>query len=251
MFDLNLFKCPLKECLFVSESVSEFASHWLNKHVVRHHECLICEQQLGIKFTFEEESIEVCAKANGNNSASFEIPQQLQQSYANSIPLSIVNQDASTEQNEGVMTNRWHNQSPNLSMNITDSPPPAISNRLLTEINRHYFEHHRNLAVRLKVVYRCQCAELTSESCGNEFDKDSFLIDKDSSGSFGSCTFTDWRLCKKHVLYFVTNKYANFLKCLFCKKNVIAESFQMHLSQAHPNDKDSFFVCPICGFVKK
>jgi hypothetical protein len=249
-FDLGVFKCPVKSCAFYSELASDFSAHWLNKHVTKQHQCELCEIN-GFIYVFDEEKAKSVAPKNGgpatngsDNATSNEIP--------SSFLYNIINQP---QQNGHLGEN-------GASAAMRSADTPVISTQLLADINKHYFEKHRNEHVRLKVSYRCSCQDLCTES---DFLRDSFVSDanveanKNESNGTGEaagsampdCWFSDWKDCKKHVLSFVTHHYTNFIKCLFCRKSILAENYQMHMRYAHVNEKDSFFICPICGFVKK
>jgi hypothetical protein len=231
-YDFDLFKCPMKNCNFFTESNLDFTSHWFNKHVVKQHLCEFCNNN-GVFHLFHE--------INPNTQ---------------SVP-----------NNDPIFTAKINNDSNNYSNNKT-----VLSTNLLSEINTHYFEKHRNQNVSLKLVYKCLCRDLINPNL-NDFHRDSFLVDDSSTLSSTSntngdcisdaisncladqhsdcCFYSDIKSCKQHISSFVAHKYANSIKCLFCKKSILIETYHKHMIEAHNDEKDSFFVCPICGLVKK
>jgi hypothetical protein len=261
-FELGFLKCPMAGCAFIAEASADFAAHWLNKHVNKLHHCELCDKH-GIKFFFNSEACKQKAgsnkpaagvasgsvKTNGHGSNGSATSEKQQASFMQNILCQPSNRNAGSADNGGARGNL---------------DTQLISTQLLAEINAHFFEKHRNEPISLKATYRCLCQEL----CGDEadsFDRASFVNDSEanyevtasgegaSSGMASNpvCGFADWRDCKKHVLTFVSQRYTNFIKCLFCHKNILTENYNSHMRVAHKDDRDSFFICPICGFVKR
>lgn len=115
----------------------------------------------------------------------------------------------------------------------------ALSQAVISEINRHYFEKHRNQQVLLKLNFKCLCRSITNLNELNEQN------DFNSDGH--ECLFSEWKSCRKHIISILA-KAITSLNCLICHKLVFTDKYKTHLKTVHNIEK--ICVCPKCGPLK-
>ena len=125
--------------------------------------------------------------------------------------------------------------------NILDSnenSSKTLNTSTISQINKHYFEKHRNQPVSLKLIYKCQCKSMPN------------LAEQNSLGSDANreCLSTKLEIIQKHCFNIVA-KSINSISCLLCKKLTTLDEYQIHMNLVH--SKEKFYICPICGIVKK
>jgi len=136
-YDCGQIKCFAIDCNYLAESVNDFVIHWSKFHIKNEHLCDLCDKK-GLKVVFESES-----------SVNTQINDSIKsQSTKNNL---ISNQD-DLDENELNSSNFESNNTNNDSI---------LSSATITEINKHFFEKHRNLKIALKLNYRCSCKVIT------------------------------------------------------------------------------------------
>ena len=164
--------------------------HWAKCHLVKQHLCDLCEKA-GVRYVFEEEGNQTWTEGG-----------EMQQQRASSTFKQILADEEGIE--------------------FTD---PILSPGTIAEINRHFFEKHRNMQVTLKLIYRCMCATGTD-----------------------TCTHTNWKSCHKHILSLMS-KSISTIDCLICNQQFSVEEYSDHIKEAHQLEKIT--TCPICGILEK
>ncbi len=128
-----------------------------------------------------------------------------------------------------------NNTTPNNTRNET-----ILSQTLVSEINHHYFEKHRNQQVLLKLNFKCLCRSITNLNELNDVQTNDFFYNQD-------CLFSDWKSCRKHIISILA-KTITSLNCLICHKVVSNDKYRAHLKTVHNIEK--ICVCPKCGPLK-
>lgn len=108
----------------------------------------------------------------------------------------------------------------------TEKQEANLSAHLISQINKHYFEKHRNEPVRLKTYIECQCRK-------------GGLCDADKCDSF-----TSLKACKSHLIDQI-NKSMVSIDCFMCKKYVLCKDYVAHIKSEHGEQR--VYVCPECG----
>jgi hypothetical protein len=117
---------------------------------------------------------------------------------------------------------------------------PILSQTVISEINRHYFDKHRNQQVLLKLNFKCLCRSITNlDELNNEQTSD--------LNHNQECLFSEWKSCRKHIINILA-KTITSLNCLICHKLVFSDKYKVHLKTVHNIEK--ICVCPKCGPLK-
>ena len=192
-YDYGQVKCPSKSCNLISESSAEFVSHWSKCHLIKQHLCDLCEKS-GTRYAFRDE---------GNEHSS-----DISSKASNAVKQILKDEEG-------------------LGPEIAE---PTLSPSTIAEINKHFFEKHRNMQVTLKLIYRCTCK---SE-------------DKEMGGEIETCVHTSWKACYKHILNLMSISIST-TSCIVCKKQISSEQYPAHLKDEHQLEK--VCICPFCGVL--
>jgi hypothetical protein len=197
-------KCYSQACDLLFENVDEAAAHWCHDHILKLHQCGLCDRK-GLEFFF-------------NETASMSSQSQSQSNLTIS---------SNTEDTSSILKNILDSSSDN--NNLTNLNRHQLSASIVSQINKHYFEKHRNQPISLKLIYKCQCKVNQSSDTNRE------------------CLSTRLEIVQKHSVNLVT-KAINTISCLLCRRLVAHEEYQSHMSLIHA--KERFCICPMCGFVR-
>lgn len=252
-YDLQEMRCLFRDCFYTSDVVQDMVNHWLKKHIVRVYKCVLCDHD-GHWHMFndatnngndDELGADSSSAADDTNDGS-----ALNATNGNSILKYILNLNESTSQTPQANSNTNASKKDELAMS---TQKPVLSARLIGDINKHYFEKHRNQQVALKLIYKCLCKKNTCLSDLDESANDATPSGPDNEPNLNTsastdCVFDQWKLCKKHIISLLT-KSANAINCLHCDKFIYNQNYQTHLRDFHSQTK--VFICPICGIVRK
>lgn len=208
-YDSAQIKCPALRCNAVFDNLQDTVAHWSSKHLLRLHQCSLCEKE-GVYFIFDEPS---SSNSNGGGEPL----------YPNSNDSQLLRQLLDVNNDDSNQAN-------------PSKGDTQMSQELIREINKHHYEKHRDQKVLLKLIFKCQCKSETSSSPMVMDDNGSFLSDE--------CLFYEWKSCRKHIIGLLA-KSINSLSCLICKELVEHEEYKEHLKQSHHIEK--ILVCPKCG----
>ena len=212
-YDCGQIKCPI--CPFICDSVNKFLRHWSKNHVRNQHECALCEKT-GKKFIFREDS---------GLSESYLSPSSSGSSSESADKQKLSNSDFKPSADDDQLLNED---------DLVEQSPSSIS-----DINKHYFEKHRNQPVALKLVYRCMCKSPKSGLTHADARPDASLGE-----SSVNCFHSSWKSCHNHIISII-HRTLGSLNCLICNRLVPNEKYITHLNTLHSLDKIS--MCPICG----
>jgi hypothetical protein len=126
----------------------------------------------------------------------------------------------------------------------------GLFNGNTTEINRHFFEKHRNQQVSLKVVYNCMCNKTCIESHLNDQQQESQQNDPNQIDKLAkiACSHDSWKSCQSHINS-IMQRSLQSTTCFKCKKIIENENYHIHLKTAHNLVK--ILVCPLCGVLNE
>ena len=68
-YDCAQIKCPALNCHQIFETIQETITHWSSNHLIKQHQCEICDKQ-GIQVTFNDIKEEEKFKAANNMDSS-------------------------------------------------------------------------------------------------------------------------------------------------------------------------------------
>ncbi|CAF0729531.1 unnamed protein product [Brachionus calyciflorus] len=108
-----------------------------------------------------------------------------------------------------------------------DKLESGLSINLISQINKHYFEKHKNEGVSITTRYGCQC-KMT-----NLYDETKCQL------------FNNVKNLKSHLMDQI-NRALLSIDCFVCKKLVLSKDYVSHMKD-HEDEK--FYVCPECGPV--
>ncbi len=210
-YDCGQIKCSAHKCNYIAQSVNDFVAHWSKIHIKNEHQCDLCDKK-GIKYVFENQASNIQTDSNNKNTP---------------IMKTIMNhqdQDCVDSQTNTPETNIYNE--------------PILSSSTISEINKHFFEKHRNLQVSLKLVYRCSCKTSTNLN-ENQMNN--------ATSSF-ECEHITWKGCHKHIISLIARTLAS-ISCLICNTSVPNNEYQAHLKTMHNLEK--ICMCPICGILNE
>ena len=217
-YDCGQIKCSAFNCHYLAESANDFVAHWSKFHIKNEHQCDICDKK-GLQFIFENET-----SSNSNH---------------------VDNIESNTIKNSQIFKNIIANEEDmdndsNASNDCNVVNEPILSPNTISEINKHFFDKHRNLQVTLKLVYRCSCK--TSTNLNDD------MSEQINGAKNTDCVHTTWKNCHKHIISLIAKTLAS-LNCLMCNKLVSNNEYQNHLKTVHNLDK--ICICPFCGVLKE
>lgn len=220
-YDCGQIKCPI--CPFICDSVNKFLKHWSKNHVKNQHECALCDKQ-GQQFIFREDSSlsknYMSPSDVSPSGSSCEVKVDKQSSNHHFKPIlddcQVINGDGMAEQ--------------------------SLSN--ISDINKHFFEKHRNQQVSLKLVYRCMCKSPESGLTHTDPNSQSDPMEPASD----DCYHSSWKSCHNHIISII-HRTLGSLNCLICNRLIPNEKYIGHLNTLHSMDKIS--MCPICGVLEE
>lgn len=210
-YDCGQIKCP--NCPVISDSVNHFVNHWSRAHVKNQHQCDLCDKQ-GKEFIIKDET--------SNQPLS---------------PTELCTEHTYKQSNKVFKLNLNGDDSTNCDMkNSNDSNLSDVS-----DINKHYFEKHKNQEISLKLAFNCMCKNDDSSLNDTNEISHSNIIEK-------KCLHSTWKSCHNHIISLMHRTIAS-LTCFFCQKLIPNEKYSSHLKTSHNIDKIN--ICPICGVLKE
>jgi hypothetical protein len=248
-YECGQFICPFLKCNSTFYNLKDAIAHCSVTHVFKEYQCDLCHMN-GIQHLFTQ---------NSSNPQAFEkFNRHVKQHFHDELHSNQYNCSGSTGQEatefrssilKQILSSSLHEDRVVSSIKPTTFPVvfnsseestvqsnSFLNSDVLDQVNKHYFEKHRNEEVALKLVYKCLCKTDQCIKTGSA-----------ESNSNECCVFSNWKTCCQHISSLLVQSMNN-IKCFICKKMISNGSYQEHMNIYHKKEK--FFICPLCGVIK-
>lgn len=143
----------------------------------------------------------------------------------------------------------------------TSNENKVINEALVAHINQHHAEVHARLfsAPQLRLIYKCMCRrrhqKITPSSGVDTITIEE--IDDNDEPEIDECVHSEWKSCRAHILTASAQPIYS-IKCMKCASIIVHRDFKSimhdfseHMRNHRQIDQESYFLCPICGIIRK